>query len=141
MNYYHHFIKGYAKVAHPLYDQISGDNATQKKKKVRWTEDCQEAFNVLKALCTSAPILAFADFTKPFKLHMDASTTGLGAILYQEQDGTNQVIGYASQALSKSESHYPAHKLEFLALKWAVTKVSRSTCMVTPLWCTLTKTL
>ena len=85
-------------------------------------EDCQEAFDMLKAMCTSAPILDFTDFAKPFKLHTDAGTTGLDAILYQKQDGNNWVIGYASQAFSKSESHYPAHKLEFQALKWAVTK-------------------
>ena len=47
---------------------------------------------------------------------------GLGAMLYQEQDGANWVIGYARWALSKSESHYLAHELEFLVLKWAVTK-------------------
>ena len=110
------------KVICPLFDQISGDNATQKKKNAMWKEECQEAFDALKALYTSAPILAFADFTKPFKLHTDASTMGFDAILYQEHDGTNQVIGYASQALSKSESHCLAHKLEFLALKWAVTE-------------------
>ena len=141
MNYYHHFFKGYAKVTCPLYDQISGDNATWKTKIVRWTEDCEEAFNALKALCTSAPILAFAHFTKPFKLHINASNMQLGAILYQEQDGINWVIGFASQSLSKSESNYPAHKLEFLALKWTVTKIFRSTCMVTPLWCTPATTL
>ena len=82
MNYYWHFIKGYA---HPLYDQISGDNVALKKKEILWTEECQEAFDTLKALCTSVPILAFADFTKPFKLHINASTIELGAILYQEQ--------------------------------------------------------
>ena len=95
---------------------------TQKKKKILWMEECQEAFDALKALCTCAPNLALADFTKPFKLHIDTSTTGLGAILYQEQGGKDLVIGYASRALSKGESHYPAHKLEFLALKWAATK-------------------
>ena len=77
---------------------------------------------MLKVLCTSAPILAFADFTKPFKLHTNASSTGLGAVLYQEQHGKDRVIAYASMALSKSKSHYPVHKLEFLALKWAVTE-------------------
>ena len=85
-------------------------------------EECKEAFNTLEVLCTSAPILAFADFTKPFKLHTDASTIELGIILYQEQDGKDMVITYAIRALSKSESHYPTHKLEFLALKWAVTE-------------------
>ena len=54
---------------------------------------------------------------------MDASGTGLGAVLYQtREDGTKAVIAYASRSLNKAESHYPAHKLEFLALKWAVVK-------------------
>ena len=86
------------------------------------TKECQKAFDVLEVLCTSAPILAFADFTKPFKLHTDASTIGLYAILSQQQDGKDRVIGYASRALSKSESYYPAHKVEFFGLKWAVTE-------------------
>ena len=43
-------------------------------------------------LCTTTPILAYANFGKPFKLHTDAS----GAILYQEQDGVEKVISYAS---------------------------------------------
>ena len=75
---------------------------------------------MLKGVCTSAPILAFADFIKPFKLHTNASAIRLGAVLYQEWDGKDRVICYASRALSRSESHYPTHKLEFLALKWAV---------------------
>ena len=63
----------------------------------------------------------YADFTKPFKLHTDACGTGLGAVLYQiQEDGTKAVIAYASRSLNKAESHYPAHKLEFLTLKWAV---------------------
>ena len=81
----------------------------------------QQVFDDLKTLCTTAPILAYADFTKPFKLHTDACGTGLGAVLYQTQeDGTKAVIAYASRSLIKAESHYPAHKLEFFALKWAV---------------------
>ena len=58
-----------------------------------------------------------------FKLHTDASENGLGAVLYQKQDdGTDYVIVYASQTLSKSERNYCAHRLEFLALKWSVTE-------------------
>ena len=49
------------------------------------------------------------------------SVLGLGAILYQEQDGVKKVISYASQSLSKFESKCPIHKLEFLCLKWAIT--------------------
>ena len=69
---------------------------------------------------TTSPVLGFADLKLPFVLHTDASTTGLGAALYQEQDGQSRVIDYASRGLSSSESRYPAHKLEFLALKWAI---------------------
>ena len=70
-----------------------------------------------------APILAYPDFTKPFKFHTDACGTGLGAVIYHTQeDGTEAVIAYASRSFRKAESNYPAHKLEFLALKWAVVK-------------------
>ncbi|KAL1252085.1 hypothetical protein QQF64_019881 [Cirrhinus molitorella] len=51
----------------------------------------------------------------------DASGTGLGAVLVQVQEGVERVIAYASRGLSPPETRYPAHKLEFLALKWAVT--------------------
>ena len=50
-------------------------------------------------------------------LHSDASTEGLGAVLYQDIDGAARVIAYASRSLKASEKNYPAHKLEFLALK------------------------
>ena len=108
-------------MANPLNKLISGENATKKQKKVDWDEKCEEAFIALKEQCCNPPILAYADYGKPFKLHTDASGLGLGAILYQTQeDGTDRVIAYASRTLSKSEKNYPAYKLEFLALKWSV---------------------
>ena len=72
-------------------------------------------------LFTSTPVLAYVDFKKPVRLHTDASIFSLGAILYQEQDGVEKVISYASQSLLKSESKYTIHKLEFFCLKWAIT--------------------
>lgn len=84
----------------------------------RWTATCQTAFNTIIGKLTTG----FADPKLFYILHTDASTLGLGAALYQEQQGQRQVVAYASRGLSKCETRYPAHKLEFLALEWAVTE-------------------
>ena len=92
------------------------------KKEWQWGADHQKSFELLKGILTSSPVLAYPNFKLPFELHTDASSKGLGAILYQEQDGLKRVISYASRSLSPSEKNYSAFKLEFLALKWAVTE-------------------
>ena len=113
-------------VAWPLHELTSVENAGKKKVAIKRDSRCQQAFDDLKRLCTMAPFLAYTDFTKPFKLHTDACGTGLRAVLYETwEDGTEAVIAYASRSLCKTESHYPGHKLEFLALKWAVVKKFR----------------
>ena len=96
-NYYRKFIKGYAKIARPVHELTSGDNAKHKNPLVEWTDRCQKSFEALKQICSECPVLAYADYIKPFVLHTDASTTGLGAVLYQKQeDGKERVIAYAS---------------------------------------------
>ena len=105
----------------PLHKLTSGEKMGKKKAAIQWNSQCQQAFDELKRLYITAPILAYADFTKPFKLHTDACGSCLGAVLYQiHVDCTDAVIAYASRSLSKAESHYHAHKLEFLTLKWVV---------------------
>ena len=121
VNYYRKFIKDYSKIARPLYNLISGDNAKRRTNLIEWSDAAEKAFQTLIEKCTNAPILAYADFSLPFELHIDASGIGLGAVLYQTQEGKKRVIAYASRTLSQSEARYPAHKLEFLALKWALT--------------------
>ena len=120
-NYYRKFIKGNAQVAKSLYQLLTGQNAKKKANEVEWTEQCEQAFNKLKDICSDTPILACADYSKCFKVHTNASEQGLGVMLYQDQDdGTTRVIAYASRNLSKSEKRYHSSKLEFLALKWSV---------------------
>ena len=81
---------------------MSGENTNKKKALVGWTTECQQAFEQLKLLCSHSPILAYANYRKPFKLHTDASENGLGAVLYQKQsDDTDCILAYASQTLSK----------------------------------------
>ena len=134
MGYYHQFIPKFTQVAWPLHKLTSGENAGKKKVAIQWNSKCQQAFDDLKRLSTMAPILAYADFTKPFNLHTDACSTGLGAVLYQTwEDGTDAVTAYPSRSLSKAKSHYPAHKLEKL-------RNSTSTCTGRPSKCILTIT-
>ena len=82
-------------VAKPLYELISKENTSKKLNSIKWYPEYQEAFDRLKELCTTTPILAHADFGKPFKLHTDVSVLGLGAVLYQVQDGVEKFISYA----------------------------------------------
>ena len=106
-------------VAKSLYKLISGENAARKQNLSKWDLEFQEAFEKLKELCTTTPILAYANFGKPFILHTDVSVISLGAVLYQEQDEVKKVISYASQSLTKSVVKYPILKLQCLCLKWA----------------------
>ena len=84
------------------------------------------AFQELKLKCITATMLAFTDFHKPFLLETDASGDGLGAVLSQKQeDGCYHPVTYASQGLKRGELRYHSSKLEFLALKWAITEQFR----------------
>ena len=123
VGHYRHFIKGFAKIAAPLYDLASGDNKDKKSEHVDLSPEAREAFDRLKAACLQAPILSFLDFNKPFLLEMDASGRGLGAVLSQKQaDGRYHPIAYASRVMNETEQRYHSYKQEFLALKWAVTE-------------------
>lgn len=79
-------------------------------KEWKWGVQQEETFNKLKEL-SSPPVLAYPQFDKPFEVHTDASSKGLGAVLYQmQQDGKMAVISYASRGLSKPERNYSAFK-------------------------------
>ena len=117
------FIKGFAKIAVPLYDLTSGNNKDKKSEHVDLSPEALEAFDCLKASCLQAPILAFPDFDKPFLLETDASGKGLGTVLSQKQaDGRYHSIAYASHVMNETEQRYHSNKQEFLTLKWVVTE-------------------
>ena len=85
VGHYRHFIKGFAKIAAPLYDLTSGDNKDKKSEHVDLSPEAHEAFDRLKAACLQAPILSFPDFNKPFLLETDTFGRCLGAVLSQKQ--------------------------------------------------------
>lgn len=109
-SYYRRFVKGFAAIANPLH------GLTQKDKKFDWNADCETAFQDLKRLLVTSPVLALPDFSKQFVLDTDASGSGIGAVLSQIQDGAEQVISYGSRSLTKAERRYSITRKELLAV-------------------------
>ena len=123
VGHYRRFIKGFTHIAQPLNKHLTGEGASRKLEQLSLSEDALKAFKALKQACMTAPVLAFTDYTKPFLLETDASKDGLGAVLSQKQaDGQYHPVTYGSRALMPHEKNYHLTKLEFLALKWAVTE-------------------
>ena len=79
-NYYRKFLHGYANVARPLHDLVSGKNAKEKRSSVEWTSDGEVAFQKLKKLCSKTPVLAYLNYRQKFKLYTHTSESGLGAV-------------------------------------------------------------
>ena len=123
MGHYWQFIKGFMHIAQPLNGLLPGEGASRKLERVSLPEDALRAFNALKWVSMSTPVLAFANYTKVFLLETDASKEGLEAVLSQKQvEGQYHPVAYGSQALTAHEKNYHSTKLEFLVLKWAVTE-------------------
>ena len=79
--FYCRFIKGYANIAKPLSNFLSGDNSKLKGERVELSPEALQAYDDLKMKCMTAPVLAFANIEKPFLLETDASKEDLGAVL------------------------------------------------------------
>ena len=76
--YYRKFCNNFSVIAEPLTNLLS------KRTKFIWTNDCQKAFDILKAILKNEPVLLAPNFAKEFKLTVDASDTGAGSVLMQE---------------------------------------------------------
>ena len=110
-SYYRRFIQGFAHMARPLH------RLTEQNYHFKWTTECRQAFEELKAKFTTAPVLAYPDYSRPFILDTDASDSGIGAVLSQYDDnGQECVVAYASRMLSKAERRYCVTLRELLAV-------------------------
>jgi hypothetical protein len=108
--YYRRFILDFSRIAKPMKELL------KKGAKYEWSQKCEDAFHTLRQHLTTAHVLEQPDNNKPFDVYCDASGTGLGCVLLQD----NRVIAYASRALRLPEQNYPTHDLELAAVVHAL---------------------
>lgn len=115
--WYQRFIRNYSSVASPLSDLL------KKRQKFIWSESAQTSFDNLKNALISAPILVNPDFTKRFYIQCDASSTGVGSVLFQVSDsGVENPIAYMSKKLNSAQRNYSVSELECLAAFLSIKK-------------------
>ncbi len=113
--YYRNFCRNFSDVANPLSGLL------RKGVYFEWTSACQFAFEALKTLLCSAPVLSAPRFDRAFKLEVDASGTGAGAVLIQVDDaGIEHPISFFSNKFLKHQLNYSTIEKEALALLLAI---------------------
>ncbi|XP_042247194.1 uncharacterized protein LOC121882816 [Thunnus maccoyii] len=114
--WYRRFVPQFATIAAPL----TALTAKDQRNPVAWNEDCETAFQTLKACLCSSPVLRSPDFSQRFLVQTDASAVGLGAVLAQGDPGEEQPVLYLSRKLLPRETRYSTVEKEGLAIKWAL---------------------
>jgi transposase InsO family protein len=114
IQYYKRHIPECGRIAKPLYD------LTRKRVRFVWGPEQQNAFDTLKERLVTAPVLALPTPDGEWVLDTDASSTGIGAVLSQRQNGQERVIAYFSRVLSSTERNYCVTRLELLAMVKAI---------------------
>ena len=114
--FYRKFIPNFAKIAQPLTE------LTKKNRHFVWTDECQKAFETLRTALSEAPILAFPDTNKPYKLYTDASNYAIGAALVQESAFGERVIQYLSHQLNDTQQRWPIIEKEAYAIVYSIKK-------------------
>ncbi|KAI2665792.1 Transposon Tf2-9 polyprotein [Labeo rohita] len=116
-NFYRRFIQGFSHITNPLTNLLKGHPKT-----LNWTTEASTAFETLKKAFTQAPLLTHPDPDLPFVVEVDASTTGVGAVLSQNHGTPPRLhpCAYFSKKLSMAERNYDIGNRELLAIKLAL---------------------
>jgi hypothetical protein len=115
-SYYRKFIPYFSEVAEPL------SRLTKKNVRFNWGPDQEQAFNQLKQLLSSQPVLTHFDGSKPLEVRCDASVIGLGAELVQLEELGWKLVANASRLLTDAERAYGTSERECLAIVYATEK-------------------
>ena len=115
VGFYRCFCRNFSSVVAPLTDLLKSTAAFS------WTDHCQKAFDSVKGLLTSAPVLLAPRLEEPFKIQVDASNVGAGAVLLQEDEsGMEHPVCFFSRKFLSYQLNYSVIEKEALALIWAL---------------------
>ncbi|XP_067230540.1 rhomboid-related protein 3 isoform X1 [Chanodichthys erythropterus] len=116
-NFYRRFIKNYSTIVSPLTNLLR-----KQPKSLSWSQPATEAFESLKKAFTTAPLLVHPNPDLPFVVEVDASTTGVGAVLSQQQGNPSRLhpCAFFSRKLNPAEVNYDIGDRELLAVKLAL---------------------
>ena len=114
--FYRRFIKNFSQIARPLTELLAKDTP------FLFSDTCVEAFNRLKQVLISAPIIQPPNWNLPFEIMCDASDFAVGAVLGQRRDDKLHAIYYASKTLDAAQLNYATIEKELLAVVFAVEK-------------------
>ena len=114
--FYRRFIKDFSATAHPLCNFLAKDVP------FTWSQACEAAFDKLKTMLVSPPIMRSPNWNLPFEIMCDASDYAIGAVLGQREDKKAFVIYYASKTLDSAQANYTTTEKEFLAVVFALEK-------------------
>ncbi|KAI5323844.1 hypothetical protein L3X38_032917 [Prunus dulcis] len=114
--FYRRFIQDFSKIARPMCNLLAKDMDFV------FDQDCENAFNAVKKMLTTAPIIIPPDWSLPFELMCDASDYAVGAVLGQRVDKKPHAIYYASRTLNNAQLNYSTTEKELLAVIFALEK-------------------
>ncbi|CAI6354211.1 unnamed protein product [Macrosiphum euphorbiae] len=117
VNYYFKFIKNSTEILYPLYNLLKKDN------EFNWNKKCDNAFNEIKKILTSAPILTHFNQNYKIKLSCDASSYGIGGVIsHILPNNEERPIAYTSRTLNLAEQKYSQIDKEALAIVFCIKK-------------------
>ena len=119
-NFFRSFIPCFSEMVAPLTDLLK-DSGPQART-IRWSVECETAFNLLKTTLTSAPVLRHFDPNLRTAIHIDGSQNAVGAVLLQWHPGETQPrpVAFMSRKLSGAQYRYDARNVEALAAQMAL---------------------
>jgi len=109
-NFYRAFISDFSNIAQPLNDLMC------KNCQWDWSTECENAFQCLKEVCASEPVLKTPDWSKPFIMHTNASGYALGVVIAQEHEDEIHPIAFHSRSLLPAEKNYDVHDKELASV-------------------------